>query len=593
MAGTNTSRVDDPIAALGRDVESADLDAWPFVDRRRIAGPPPGHGRERRAIARLRSQGATAPLLAVRWGAVAVGVSLASPDIVAGDLAPLLGAVLLSAFATVSTVRPLGPDASDTAVAVRVVAELALGLAVTVATGAWASPYVFSLVTAVLVAGVTAGVAMGIRTSVVAACSVMVVELVARGVDQPTAVREAVQWLAMMVLVALVAGHARRISVESANQHSLALDRLGRLAEANALLFSLHRLAQSLPASLDLEEVLGSTTNRIKDLLHHDAATVLLLDETDHRWRSARRHGHQGPDSYATATLPPPLKRAMLGERVVSEASLQDMGPGVAPDAASGMYAPLRARGSLIGLVAVEANRPGAFGPREADLLDGLMAPLALAIDNARWFARLRTLGAEEERTRIARDLHDRIGQSLTFLAFELDRAVRNADDGVRPTLEQLRSDLRSVIREVRDTLYDLRTDVSEDRTVGAVLGSHLERVRDRSGLVVTVRLDEQGRLPLPQERELWRIASEAIANVEKHARATRLDVAWRCVDGVAELVVADDGVGFAGPPPSRPDSYGILGMRERAASIGAAIAVDSAPGRGTTVRVTLDALPG
>jgi signal transduction histidine kinase len=202
-------------------------------------------------------------------------------------------------------------------------------------------------------------------------------------------------------------------------------------------------------------------------------------------------------------------------------------------------------------------------------------------------------VGADEERTRIARDLHDRIGQSLAYLAFELDRITKHRklarDETTVAALEQLRTDVRGVIGEVRDTLYDLRTDVGEDRTVSDTIEGFLARVAGRSGLQVRLRAHETARLALMQERELWRIAQEAITNVERHAKATQVTVTWRCDGQQASLEVADDGSGFQPGRSGRLDSYGILGMRERAASIGASLDVTSEPGRGTRVRCTLD----
>src|SRR5690606_16063214 len=103
-------------------------------------------------------------------------------------------------------------------------------------------------------------------------------------------------------------------------------------------------------------------------------------------------------------------------------------GPGLSGKAGSGLYAVLPARGSVIGLLVIEARTPNAYRARDLELFRGFVEPAALAIDNARWFSRLRTVGADEERTRIARDLHDRIGQSLAYLAFELDRIVGKDD---------------------------------------------------------------------------------------------------------------------------------------------------------------------
>jgi signal transduction histidine kinase len=238
----------------------------------------------------------------------------------------------------------------------------------------------------------------------------------------------------------------------------------------------------------------------------------------------------------------------------------------------------------------LEDEEPRHFTDRDVELLTGFVEPAALAVDNARWFARLRTVGADEERTRIARDLHDRIGQSLAYLAFELDRMVKAEQSGepLAESLEKLRQDVRAVIGEVRETLYDLRTDVSESRDVTSILSAFLERVRDRSGLTVELESDGVGRLPLLQEREFWRVAQEAITNVERHARASRMEVRWWCDGTSAVLQVSDDGRGFAPGVNGRADSYGILGMRERAASIGATLDIDSVEGQGATVRCLL-----
>jgi signal transduction histidine kinase len=248
----------------------------------------------------------------------------------------------------------------------------------------------------------------------------------------------------------------------------------------------------------------------------------------------------------------------------------------------------------VIGLVSLEHPEAGHFTDRDLELLKGFAEPAALALDNARWFGRLRTVGAEEERTRIARDLHDRIGQSLAYLAFELDRIVKSdgRGDAIGPSLEQLRSDIRDVIREVRDTLYDLRTDVSEDHDLLSVLELYLQRVRERSSLDVVLRSEETGRLPLAQEREMFRIAQEALANVEKHAEATQVTISWQCAGHAALLDIADNGKGFPIGHVGRLDSYGIIGMRERAASIGATLQVDSDPGAGTRVRCLLGVQP-
>ena len=122
---------------------------------------------------------------------------------------------------------------------------------------------------------------------------------------------------------------------------------------------------------------------------------------------------------------------------------------------------------------------------------------------------------------------------------------VAERGDDVRQQLETLREEVRSVLRTLRETLYDLRTDVRDDQDLGATMEHFLDRVRERSGLEIDLELDQRGRLPLLQEKELWRIAKEAVINAERHAQAKRLDIRWRCDGRSADLVVRDDGVGF------------------------------------------------
>ena len=503
----------------------------------------------------------------------------------------MVSCALLLAYSLYRTIRPLRYRDELTSLLL-VLAEVAFTVLMVVATGYWESPLAFSLLTAVAVAGFARGFGFGLRIAILSLVAVTLPWALEPDFTNDD-LRTSIQWAVEVLLVALVAGYARRISGEADQRQILAMDRLGRLADANTLLYQLHQVTQTLPASLDLDEVLDTTVAHLKELFEFDAAAILVLDDTDARWHTLRREGTRPPSAMAEDELPPPLARALRLRSLVSEQNLlAGGGPGTSPSSASGLYAVLPARGSIIGLLSIEHRDAHHFTGRDVDLLAGFVEPAALAIDNARWFGRLRTVGADEERTRIARDLHDRIGQSLAYLAFELDRIVKSGAGGGDTTtaLDNLRTDVRGVIGEVRDTLYDLRTDVTESQSLTATLETFLERVKDRSGLVGHLRAQETGRLPILQERELWRIAQEATTNVERHARATQVTITWQCDGTEARLEIADDGIGFPVGRAGRLDSYGLLGMRERAASIGATLVVDSQPGRGTRVRCTLDA---
>jgi signal transduction histidine kinase len=500
-----------------------------------------------------------------------------------------------AALAVYTGWRTLWPIAwyGDARSVARVVLDVGLNLLAVVATGFWGSPFVFSLLTAVTTAGLVEGFGFALRVAVTAAAGVTVPMLLVGAESTGAALRQSAQWCLELTLVAAVAGYGRRLFGEAEARHSVALDRMNRLAEANSLLFSLHRVAQDLPASLDLREVLDSTLARLRNLLGFPTNAILLADEAGGgRWVVAAADGARLPAAYDDATLPALLRRAAASRGVVAADPADGPSAGtLTPGARAGLYAPLRARGRLVGLVAVEAYEARPPDQRQMELLAGFLDAAALALDNARWFGRLRTMAADEERSRIARELHDRIGQSIAYVAFELERICRRAGTGdVRDELEQLRADVKGVVTEIREALFDLRTVVSEEQDIVATLEAFCQRVRQRNpGLEVTLEVDARGRLPLPQERELWRICQEAVTNAERHAGARHLGVRWACDGRRALLEVHDDGRGFCVDGPTRDDAYGLVGMRERADAIGATLTVDAAPGAGTTVRCTLE----
>lgn len=527
-------------------------------------------------------------ILAIRWSTTVVTAGLAVGAFVEPGFTVIPWVVAVVANTVIRTVTPVEDDGTPRS-ALKLLLEVALHVLAVALTGYWSSPLVFSLVAAVIVTGFARGFGFAVRVSVAASLAVTLPGL-AHGWTHPEMTASA-QWSAILILVGLVAGYARRISGEANRQHTLTLDRLSRLADANSLLFSLHRIAQTLPASLDTDEVLESTIRRLRGLIEHHAAAILLVDDTDGSWIVGRRHGLRLEPRLQADDLPVPALIAAQRQTIELVDNLSITGPGFAPGYGAGLYAPLTARGRLVGLLVIEHRDAGRFGEREREIVQGFIEPVSLAIDNARWFARLRTVSADEERTRIARDLHDRIGQSLAYLAFELDRIVKRDEDGdpISAELTHLRADLRGVIGEVRDTLYDLRTDVTEDKDFPAVLHEFTGRIADRGDLRVVLDCGGQRRLSLLQEREFWRIAQEALTNVERHASARLVKVVWRCDGSSAVLEVVDDGTGFPDGRAGRLDSYGILGMKERASSIGATFEIRSTPGEGTTVRCYLE----
>lgn len=537
-----------------------------------------------------RVEGFNGLISAMRIATTAIAILLVITSGSAGETSLRVWTGLVVLYALFRVSQPI-KYADDIASLVRVVLEVTLHVLAVVATGGWESPLLFTLLTAVTLAGLARGFGFSLRIAIATVIAVTA-PFLSQSVDKRAALLQSASWVTIVLIVALIAGYARRISGEADRERQFAMDRLGRLTDANTLLFSLHRVTQTLPASLDLGEVLDSTLTRLKSLVSYDSIAVLLFDETDGHWDVVRHLGFSVPSRLGPTDLPTGLRQAIAQNDLVHIPDLsREHGDALSKRAGSGLYTVLASRGSIIGLLAIEHTDFNHFTLRDQEVVEGFVTPAALALDNARWFARLRTVGADEERTRIARDLHDRIGQSLAYLGIELDRLADKDDAGesISVDIQRLRDDVRGVIREVRDTLYDLRTDVSEDTGLGQVLEQFATRVGERSDLQVHVDADTAERLPILQEREMWRIAQEALANVERHARATAVRVVWRC-DGERALIdVTDNGVGFEQGRAGRVDSYGVLGMRERASSIGATLEIVSAPGRGTRVRCTIN----
>jgi len=194
-----------------------------------------------------------------------------------------------------------------------------------------------------------------------------------------------------------------------------------------------------------------------------------------------------------------------------------------------------------------------------------------------------RALAAEAlERRRIARELHDEVGQMLTVAMLDLDSAVREGDPA---SIERAREEIRVSAEELRRIAQRLRPEVLDDLGLASALRALARRV----GRDARVEVDREIAAQLPvlspdEELVLYRVAQEALTNATRHAGAQQLELSLRQRDGGVELIVRDDGRGFEAVDGVGGD--GIRGMRERALMIGAALSVESVPGIGTEVRL-------
>jgi signal transduction histidine kinase len=526
-----------------------------------------------------------------RWCALlvsAVALGTANTDRSFRDVLVFAALGLLTTYRTVRPIRHLG---FELGLAASIVAELAILVLSISTTGHWRSPLAFLLIPAVMVGAFSQDGPLVVGYGVMPSLLISILEISERGFTTSEQWQTSWQWTIQIVAFTIVAGVGRRIVHDSLARHTKALDNMNRLTSANSLLFALHKVAQSLPASLDLEDVLQSTIANARDLFPNEAITVLIRDETTNTWEVSRTEGARLPKVFSSLDLPDAVSTATRSTGPIRTRDLAATHrTGFLPGTKSGLYAPLRSRQHSFGVLAIEHTEEGLDTDESMELLKRFAEPASVAIDNARWFGRIRRVAADEERVRIARDLHDRIGQSLAYLGFELDRLARLPEAAaVTDEVKRLRGDVGRVVSEVRETLYDIRTDVTVDRSGLDTLQEFLDRVQTRNpDLAIEFTHDVSGTLPSRQEREMWLIAQEAIVNVERHARASTLTVHWTTNGQTAELTVSDNGRGFSGAS-GRVDSYGLKGLQERAAAIGARIEITSSHDKGTCITCRLD----
>ena len=195
----------------------------------------------------------------------------------------------------------------------------------------------------------------------------------------------------------------------------------------------------------------------------------------------------------------------------------------------------------------------------------------------------------EEERARIARDLHDHLGQQLTALRLALDRIGANCPPGARDNLDRAMALTQKLDGEIDFLAWELRPATLDDLGLASALPRFLAEWAEHYNIAAEFRLGRfaSGQLSPEGEVAFYRIAQEALNNVVKHAHASRVDVLLDAHDGSVVLVVEDDGVGFDPDDALQSDrGLGLLGMRERAALVGASLDIESTPGEGTSVFV-------
>jgi signal transduction histidine kinase len=238
----------------------------------------------------------------------------------------------------------------------------------------------------------------------------------------------------------------------------------------------------------------------------------------------------------------------------------------------------------------------GGFTEEDEELLGVLAAHAAIALTHARLYERERELAIVEERTRLARELHDAVAQKLFALRLTAEAAgglIEADPQRARSHLGQISALAREAAEELRAAVGELRPAELDEDGLAAALRKQIDVVdrahQARGGPRVVFRDEPISALPPAHEQVVLRVAQEALHNALRHAAAKRIELSLSpAARGGAVLTVTDDGCGFETESGSGPGGrgLGLVSMRERADSVGGRVQVDSVPGQGTTVRL-------
>ncbi len=375
-----------------------------------------------------------------------------------------------------------------------------------------------------------------------------------------------------------------------------------RIEAQRARLEALYKVSAFLAQAGSIDELARGFAQRVRAVMKADAAAVRWSDDANQRYLML-----------ATDCFPKDLleeERNLLAGACACGNLRTDARTRVIPilshDEApvrhcakagyeSVVSVPIRLQQRVLGEFNLFFRAPVLLSADEVELLDALASHLASSLEGLRADALDREAAVAEERALLARNLHDSIAQSLSFLKIQvqlLRTAVQRGQElQMQGALDELDIGLRESISDVRELLVHFRTRTNTD-DIGQALQETLQKFQSQTGLPAQLQVQGQG-LPLPSDVQVQvlHVLQEALSNVRKHAGATQvgLDVTkgerWR-------FVVRDNGAGFDTSKHPGDSHVGLNIMRERAGRIGAEVKLVSAAGQGTTVTLTLPPHP-
>jgi len=361
----------------------------------------------------------------------------------------------------------------------------------------------------------------------------------------------------------------------------------------------INEVGRRITSILDLDGLLSEVVRLVKEALGHRMVAIGLVEEDELVFRSEA-------GSWPEVAGMQPL-RLRVGQKGICGWVAKHGEPLLIPDvsqdsryyrrlptvpARSELAVPLKTKDTVIGVLDVQSDQVNDLDEDDLTLLQALAYQAAIAIENARLYEQARKLAVMEERNRLARDLHDSVTQAVYSVTLYAEAATRLLSAGqtemAADHLRELRSTSQQALREMRSLIFELRPPVLEKEGLVAALQARLESVEARAGIQAELKVEGELQLPPESEEKLYRIAQEALNNALKHAQPRHVSLRIHQSDHHLQLEIVDDGVGFDLGAAREGGGLGLRGIEERACQMGGTLEVESSPGRGTTIKVTV-----
>jgi len=370
-----------------------------------------------------------------------------------------------------------------------------------------------------------------------------------------------------------------------------------RVAQRTRELETLNEVSREISSRLDVQQVLNSVTDKARTLLGGDIASLCLVDNHQH-W--LKLQAVSGPKHAIVGDTMPAEGKFSNVVLASEDAMICDVGScrggcRMLSDEfrTSHLAAPLRVGERVIGALCVGSPAQNKFASESAEMLTKLASVAAIALENARLFAQAERTATLEERHRVAAEMHDGLGQTLSYLGLMTDQVVDFLSDGKEgAALERLsktRETIGKATSDVRRAINKLMDDSPVKKDLWTRLHDSADEIASQHDLKLVWLSDSDSTPePSPQTAEqIYNITREAFVNAARHANAKQINVHVGRNDENYFVTIADDGKGFDTSQPAPSGHFGLQIMQARAKHIGGRIEFQSKVGRGTRVTLT------